>query len=243
MDDFGRRTLGVIGGLGPLATAFFLELVIDMTDAVRDQDHLDMVLFNTPSIPDRTRFILGESQDNPVPPMVAVGRKLVSLDVDFIAIPCITAHAFYDVLSACIDRPILHMVRETALHLQSCGVKSAGIAATDGTRRAGLFQKELDAVGIHSVLPTESGQRRIMELIYDDVKAGRPADLDKFANVSDELRRDGAEAILLGCTELSLIKRDAAIGHGYLDAMEVLAAQSVLACGYPLKSRFRRLLS
>ena len=243
MDDRGHGSLGVIGGLGPLATAFFLELVIDMTDAARDQEHMDMVLFNTPSIPDRTRYILGESQDNPVPPMIAVGRKLASLGVDFIAIPCITAHAFYDELSAGIYRPILHMVRETARHLQACGVKTAGIAATDGTRRAGLFQKELDAVGIRSVLPTETGQRRIMELIYDDVKAGRPADLIKFATVSDDLRRDGAEAIVLGCTELSLIKRDAAIGSGYLDAMEVLAAESVLACGYPLKSRFRRLLS
>jgi aspartate racemase len=243
MDERSRKTLGVIGGLGPLATALFLELVILMTDAACDQEHLDMVIFNSPWVPDRTRFLLGQSLDSPLPPMIDIGRRLSSEGCHCIAVPCITAHAFYRELSEAIDRPILHMVRETARHLKDAGVSAAGICATDGTLAANLFQTELGALGIRSVVPSEAAQRDVMGIIYDDVKAGRPADREKFGAVSAELRRNGAEAIVLGCTELSLVKREAELGAGYLDAMEVLAAESVKACGYPLKSRYGRLLA
>jgi len=243
MADSARRTLGVIGGLGPLATALFLELVIQMTDAACDQEHLDMVIFNTPSIPDRTRFLLGLSADSPLPGMVRIGRALAADGCHCIAVPCITAHAFYRELSEAVDRPVLHAVRETARHLREAGVSTAGIAATDGTLATGLFQAEFAAVGIRAVVPSPDAQRQVMSIIYDDVKAGRPADLGKFDAVSDELRRGGAEAVVLGCTELSLVKREREIGPGYLDAMEVLAVESVKACGYPLKSRYRRLLA
>lgn len=243
MADRERRTLGVIGGLGPLATALFLELTVQMTDASSDQEHMDMVLFSTPSTPDRTAFLLGEIKESPVPSMVASGRRLAALGVHRIAIPCVTAHAFHDELEAAIGTPILHMVRDTARHLKEAGVATAGIAATDGTLAVGLFQKELSAVGIRAVVPSPASQRLVMSLIYDDVKAGRPADTIKFEAVSEELRRGGAEAIVLGCTELSQVKREAALGAGYLDAMEVLAAESVLACGYPLKAAYRRLLT
>ncbi|MHB8963592.1 MAG: aspartate/glutamate racemase family protein, partial [Saccharofermentanales bacterium] len=81
------------------------------------------------------------------------------------------------------------------------------------------------------------------ELIYDDIKAGIPADMNKFHEVSEELRRSGADAIILGCTELSLVKRDGLIGAGYLDAMEVLAKASVVSCQAPLKNRYECLIS
>lgn len=243
MADAGRRTLGVVGGLGPLATALFIELTVQMTDAANDQEHMDMVLFSTPSTPDRTAFLLGRIPDSPVPSMAAAGRRLAALGVHRIAIPCVTAHAFHEELEAAIGVPILHMVRDTARHLQEAGVRTAGVAATDGTIAVGLFQRELAEVGIRAVVPSAASQRLVMSLIYDDVKAGRPADLDRFEDVSGELRRAGAEAIVLGCTELSQVKREAGLGAGYLDAMEVLAAESVKACGYPLKPAYRRLLA
>ncbi len=235
--------LGVIGGLGPMATAYFLELVVRMTDAARDQDHLDMIIFNTPSTPDRTAYILGRSMVSPVGPMIATGRSLAELGADVIAIPCITAQYFYDELAEAISRPILHTIRETAEHLRQCGVRAAGIAATDGTIAARLFQKELDAYGIRSIIPSERAQRHVMELIYDDIKAGIPPDMGKFGDAAEELRRNGAEAVILGCTELSLIKRDYPLGPGYLDAMEVLAKAAVESCGAPLKAGYRRLIA
>ena len=80
-------TLGVIGGLGPIATAYFMELIIKMTDAACDQDHLDMIIYNSPRIPDRTSYILGRSDENPVKPMIEIGRKLAQQGADCISIP------------------------------------------------------------------------------------------------------------------------------------------------------------
>ncbi len=88
--------LGIIGGLGPMATAYFMELLINMTDAKCDQDHLEMIIYNCPSIPDRTAYILGKSNANPVVPIIKIGKKLKEQNVDCISIPCITAHYFHD---------------------------------------------------------------------------------------------------------------------------------------------------
>ena len=89
-------SLGIIGGLGPMATAYFMELLINMTDAKCDQDHLEMIIYNCPSIPDRTAYILGKSNANPVVPIIKIGKKLKEQNVDCISIPCITAHYFHD---------------------------------------------------------------------------------------------------------------------------------------------------
>ena len=115
--------------------------------------------------------------------------------------------------------------------------------ATDGSIRSGLFQRELQKHGIEPIIPGEKGQKCVMSVIYDDVKAGLPAEMDKFRFASDELRAQGAQAIILGCTELSLVKRDCEIGAGYLDAMEVLAQTCVLRCGGKLKEEYQELIS
>lgn len=123
------------------------------------------------------------------------------------------------------------------------GIKRAGIAATDGTISTNLFQKELEAEGIDYVLPSDINQKYIMDLIYKNIKAGLPPELAKFKSVSEELRENGAEVIILGCTELSLIKRDYEIGGGYLDAMEVLARSSILSCHGSLKKEYEDLIT
>lgn len=243
MADGTDIRLGVIGGLGPMATAFFIERVVDMTDASTDQEHLDMIIYNVPSIPDRTRYILGQSPDSPVAPMIRIGQKLVEQGVAWIAIPCITAHYFHQVLSEAIRCPIIHAIRETAGELRQQGVRAAGIAATDGTLAGQLFQDELGRQGITSIIPQKKTQAAIMNLIYGNIKAGLPADMDRFAAVSAELRQSGAETIILGCTELSVIKRDNPIGSGYLDVMDVLARSAILACGGPLKAQYSCLIT
>ena len=185
-----KRTLGVIGGLGPIATAHFMELVIRMTEATTDQEHLDMILYNRPSIPDRTGYILDPTKPNPLPEMIRVG-----------------------------------------------------IMATDGTIRSRLFQQELEKHGITPLIPGEAGQKCVMSVIYDDIKANRPAGMHKFELASKDLKDQGAQAIILGCTELSLVKRDYPIGAGFLDAMEVLAQTCVLRCGGKLKEEYQELIS
>ena len=236
-------TLGVIGGLGPIATAHFMELVIRMTDADTDQEHLDMILYNRPSIPDRTSYILDQSKPNPLPEMIRVGNALARQGAGLIAIPCMTAHYFHRELTRYIEAPIVHAIHEVAVHLKKHGVTRAGIMATDGSIRSGLFQRELQKHGIEPIIPGEKGQKCVMSVIYDDVKAGLPAEMDKFRFASDELRAQGAQAIILGCTELSLVKRDFRLGAGYLDAMEVLAQTCVVRCGGKLKEEYQELIS
>ena len=237
------KTLGVIGGLGPIATAHFLELVINMTDAKTDQEHLDMIIYNTPSIPDRTAHILDNSAPDPLPEMLRVGQALAQQGASYIAIPCMTAHYFFPKLDAGIPAALINSIRETAKHLKANGIEKVGIMATDGTIQSGIFHRELEAVGLTPIIPSKEQQKNVMHLIFRNVKAGTPAEMDRFFAAADDLRRHGAQAIILGCTELSLIKRDYPIGAGFLDAMEVLAQQSVLLCGKPLKESYRCLIT
>ena len=238
-----KITLGVIGGLGPIATAHFMELVIRMTEADTDQEHLDMILYNRPSIPDRTNYILDSTKPNPLPEMIRVGNALARQGAKLIAIPCMTAHYFHRELTRYIEAPIVHAIHETAAHLKKHGITKVGIMATDGSIRSKLFQRELEQHGIEPIIPGEQAQKCVMSVIYDDIKANRPAGMDKFDLAANDLREQGAQAIILGCTELSLVKRDYDIGAGYLDAMEVLAQTCVLRCGGKLKEAYQELIS
>ncbi len=237
------KRLGVIGGLGPIATAYFYELVIKMTEAETDQEHMEMLIYSKPTIPDRTKYILGYSKESPVEPMIMVGKQLTALGAEHIAIPCITAHYFYDQLSKGIKTPIIHAIKETAKYLKDHGIRSVGIMATEGTIFSGLFQRELMNYGIQSVIPGWEYQAMVTDLIYKNIKANKPIEFDKFALVSDQLRLEGAEVIILGCSELSLMKGEYDLGQGYLDAMELLAMRCVQLCGGKLKKEYEELIS
>lgn len=235
--------LGVLGGLGPMATAYYLELMVDMTDAATDQEHLQSIVMNFPSTPDRTAFILGRSQKSPLPTMISLGRQLKDLGVSVIATPCITAHYFHQQLQEGIGLPMIHGIQCVARQLAEGGVRRVGLMATDGTVQSGIFQHQVEAQGMELVLPDEKGQAAVMALIYDQVKAGKQPDLALFHSVKEQLRQKGAEVVVLGCTELSLLKKQAPLGDGILDALEVLAQESVLACGKQVKAQYKKLFT
>lgn len=238
-----KKTLGVIGGMGPAATAYFMDLVVRMTKAETDQEHLDMMVCHIPSIPDRTGYILDHRKDNPLPTIIDYGRKLGVLGAGAVAIPCITAHYFYDTLCREVPVPIVNAVEATATHLKRHGIRRVGVMATSGTLHAGVFQKELERQGLEAVLPLAQRQQDVMDLIYKDIKSGRPGNMERFCRVTEELRSRGAEVIILGCTELSIIKRDAPIGAGFIDTLEVLAKESILRCGGEVREEYRKLIS
>lgn len=233
-------SLGVIGGLGPMATAYFMQLVVKMTNAKTDQEHLEMIIYNTPSIPDRTEYILGKSLDSPLPKMIELGRKLKEQNVTCIAIPCITAHYFHKELMDGIDVDIIHGIRECAMLLKEAGINRVGIMATDGTVQSKIFQKEIECLGMTAIIPREDMQKRVMNLIYEDVKKGNKPNLESFFAVKDYLiNEEKADAVVLGCTELSVIKRDYELGEGVLDAMEVLAREAVVRCGKEVSNEYK----
>lgn len=234
--------LGVIGGLGPMATAFFMQMVIEMTKADTDQEHIEMLIHSCPSIPDRTSYILGKSGRNPEKPMAEIGKHLADEGADVIAIPCITAGYFWEQLIREIPVPIINIIDETSRLLVRENIQTVGLMATDGTLQCGLFQKTLEEYGMKVVLPEERRQKDVMHLIYQNVKSGKAVEMNRFERVSDELRAKGAQVIILGCTELSMIRRDEVIGAGYLDAMQVLAKCSVELCG-SLKPEYQQLIT
>ena len=237
------KTLGIIGGLGPIATAYFMELIIRMTDAKCDQDHLDVLVYNRPKTPDRTKYILGLSDEDPTPVMIDTGRKLVEQGAECLAIPCITAHYFHERLEGAIGTPIIHLVREVALHLKENNIHKVGIMATDGTITTELFQTELKLQGMEAFIPCAENQKKVMHLIYDNVKASISPEMEFFNQVKEDLQGQGAEVIVLGCTELSLLKRDENIGPGFLDAMEVLSKKAIECCDAKIKEEFHCLIS
>ena len=236
------KTLGVIGGLGPMATAYFLQLLTQMTDADTDQNHIEVLIYSRPQIPDRTRYILGKSEDSPVPDMVDTGVALAAQGADLLTIPCVTAHYFQKELETAIGIPIINAIEETAEYLQQRGCKRVGIMATDGTIESGIFQRTLEEYGMQVIIPCQEEQAKVMHLIYDNVKAGKPLEYALFQDVAETLFAQGAEVILLGCTELSLIKKDFTLSEGFLDVMEVLARKAVISCGQ-LKKEYEELIT
>lgn len=240
MDQIERKTLGVIGGMGPIPTSDLLRMIIQMTDAACDQEHLDMILYNHPSIPDRTAYILDPTREDPRPVLTAIGKALQQQGVGCIAMPCVTAHYFYSSVQEALEVPVIHAIRETVAHLKAHGVTRAGIMATDGTLASGLLSRELEAQGLEALSPDPDFQADVMHLIYKNIKAGVEPEMDRFHRVNDHLRSGGAQAVILGCTELSVFKPQ---GPGFIDVLEVLAQRCVVLCGGRLKPEYQCLIS
>lgn len=236
------KTLGIIGGLGPMATACLLQLIIEMTDAKTDQAHLDVIVFNRPDVPDRTAYLLDRTKPSPAVSMTNTAKTLESLNACCLAAPCVTSHALFPEIQAQVGIPLINMVEETARYLQERGKKHVGIMATSGTVETGLFQTALQARGLGAIVPAPEMQQRVMHLIYQNIKAGIPADMHSFQTVAAHFFSQGCDSVILGCTELSVIKRDQDIGNGFIDALEVLAACCVQRCGKPLKTQYQNLI-
>lgn len=231
MNNEKSPVLGILGGLGPMATVYFYELLTRHTKACCDQDHIDIIINSHATTPDRSAFITGRSDDDPLAVMVDDIRRMKTYGADIVAIPCNTAHYFYDKLKASTDLPILNIMEETAATLASIGVKRAGILATDGTVYSGTYDRFLSAHGIDCIRPTLEDQKTVMRIIYDDIKNGKTPDVDAFLAVSERLRTVGADALILGCTELSLIKKHYRLPPYFIDSLDVLAARAIEACG------------
>lgn len=237
-----RKRLGVIGGIGPMATAYFMELLTRMSDAKTDQEHMEILVYSKPSIPDRTKYILGESGESPLPAMLSAGEKLRDAGAEFLAIPCVTAHYFHADLEKGLGLPVINGLLEAADYLARQRKTCVGIMATDGSIRSGLLEGILRGYGIRSVVPDEESQKKVMSMVYGEIKAGKPVDMEKFMQVSAELFEKGAQVILLACTELSLIKKEHELPAGYLDILEVTARCAVERCHH-VRAEYEHLIT
>ena len=231
------KTIGILGGMGPEATVYMFELIIKHTRADKDQEHIPVVIYSNPEVPERTCSIVGDGP-SPVPFLMEGVKRLLAGGADFIIMPCVTAHYFIPEVKAQIDFRFLSLLEESLKWAQEMipRVKKVGLVASSGTVRSGLFHKPFGDAGIEVIEPEEEEQSRVMEAIFgrEGIKAGftSGAPKDMIVNVSRELIARGAEAIIAGCTEVPLVLKDRDISVPLIEPMMIMAERSILEAGY-----------
>ena len=229
-----KKVVGIIGGMGPGATALLFQKIIDHTDARLDADHIHLLIDNRPSIPDRTAAILN-GDDTPVKKICESGKQLEKMGAELIAIPCNTSHYFYPHIQEKLEVPVINMLEETAKECKNMGFTTVGVLATTGTKNTGIYEKALSLQGIQTIYPDEAEQKVLMSIIYDYVKAGKTANCEMFQVELENMKNKGAQAFVLGCTELPMVFSDGNMGMRFIDSLDILAKRTVEMAGYPLK--------
>ncbi|WP_415854287.1 aspartate/glutamate racemase family protein [Sinomonas sp. G460-2] len=226
--------IGILGGMGPAATADFYAKLVSHTRARRDQDHPRTVIWSDPTIPDRTQAILGLGED-PTPWMLRGVKHLEEAGATLIAVPCNTAHAFVPALQAKTSAPILHMIEETVELLSAQGIRSVGLLATTGTCQMGLYQASAAKGGVEVLVPDQDGQEKVMDAILG-IKGGNttPDISAALVEATTLLQAKGAEAVIAGCTEIPLALSQDMLQIPLIDPTGVLAVAALRQAGFPV---------
>jgi len=224
MDD--SKIVGVIGGMGPEATVDLMERVIRATPARDDADHVRMIVDNNPRVPSRIRALINGSGESPVPCLRDMARKLETYGADFLVVPCNTAHVYFDEIASSVSIPVLHMIRLTVACVTAGvpGMRSAGLLASDAVLKTALYEPAFREVGVDLLYPGSGAQEGVMAAIRA-IKAGRkgPSERAALRSAGLDLVEKGVNALVVACTELSMIA-DALDDLGRVfDAAQVLA--------------------
>lgn len=228
-----RKMLGVLGGMGAEATDVFYEKLIRDTKVTRDQDHLDILIYSHASIPDRTTAILSGKTEELWEVFAKDVELLKKAGCEYLTVPCNTSHYFQDRFEEAMDGQFLSMIDEAAKYASTYCGKHIGVLGTNGTRNADLYGKALRACGAECVYPSEENQKKIMSIIYDEIKKGEKGTLSTFMEVIKEMHEKQCDAVILACTELSVLKTNYAqlSGRYYLDALDVISKVAIEKCG------------
>lgn len=232
------KLVGVLGGVGPMATVYFEEMVLEMTDAACDQDHLNMLVYNHSTIPDRTAFILGESKRSPLFDMAQDAQMLARAGCDFLVLPCNTAHFFHEHIQNAVSIPLLNIIEETVKACAAQDAHTIGVLATAGTVVADTYGIMCRQLGLTCIYPDKATQKQVTSIIYDHIKAGKPVKAREMTALYGRMRDEGCDAIVLGCTELSVAHRDLALHAAHpdvVDSLETLARRTILTAGKKLR--------
>ncbi len=226
-------TIGVLGGMGPEATNRLCALITKLTPAAKDQDHIPVITFNNSLIPERVKAISGESE-SPVPEMIRTARVLEQAGADMLLLPCNLAHYFLADVQREINVPILDMIEETVRFtlVRYPNVHKIGLLASTLTIKNGLYEQSFARHKRAVLTPAASvQQQKVMEAIYGKrgIKSGyqsRPRAL--LLEAARQLLNDGAELIIAGCTEVSLVLgEERSAPCPVIDPMEVIARVAV----------------
>lgn len=222
------KTIGIIGGMGPLAAVRLFERIVTLTKAAGDNEHIPMIIDNNTSIPDRTAAILYNGE-NPIYQLVRSALRLELMGADFIIIACNTAHYYYDEIIRHVKIPVINMIEETVGYIKEKHpeLRCAGLLATEGTCRSRIYERAFDRAGLRVLVPEPDGQKHITELIYGIKKGCENIDPSAAIGVVSQLKMRGAEVIVLGCTELPIAADRYNLCGNYIDSLEVLAERAV----------------
>ncbi len=223
------KTAGILGGMGIDVTAELLTRIIDATGAEKEQDHIPVIINHNPKIPDRTQAIVYGGED-PLPLLKSSLEVLTKAEVAFIAIPCNTAHYYYDAMQEATSIPIIHMLKEVVnkcLSIKS-DLKNVGVMATKGTVNTGLYQKLFLEKKVNVILPNKNDQEIVMNNIMRIKARENLTNVTRdFVRIANELISYKAEIIILGCTDISLAIKDGDLEVPIVDSLSVLAEKVV----------------
>jgi aspartate racemase len=230
------KTVGVIGGLGPLATLDFFERVLRRTRAVREQDHLRLIIDNNPNFPDRNAYARGEGL-SPGPALATCAKGLQAAGADVIVMACNTAHAWESEIRAAISVPFLSIIRETVATVAELRPEAVGVLAVDACLSARLYQNALKDAGLKTVLLNADSQKTFMELIYR-IKSGDSGETVKrsMVTLARKLEAQGAEVIIAGCTEIPIVLTADDIEGELISSTDVLVERTIVFAGAELKT-------
>ncbi len=227
-EDKTSPTVGVIGGMGPAAAIDFMHKVVALTPAERDEQHVHMILDNDPTVPSRQDALLAGGED-PGPAIAAIGQRLEVAGADFLVMVCNTAHAFVGPLQSRVRIPLVSIIDVT---VDACrGFKRVGVLATDGCIRSRIYQDAMERNDVECVLPTDAEIVQLTAVIAA-VKAGNLGDavVQGTVQVANALVERGAEAIVVGCTEISLFLEPGTLTVPLLSSTDLLAEYVVTRC-------------
>lgn len=228
-----NKIIGVIGGLGPKATTYFMDLIIDNTKSSCDQDNVNLLVCQYSSIPDRTSYILGKSTKSPVPEMINCAKLLERENCKYIVIPCNTASYFYDEIAKEVNIPVINILEETSKEVLKTNPNKIGLMATDGTIKSKAYQKFIDEQLLF--IPNQEYQNKIMTIIYDKIKQNTPITKQEFDEIINYFKQNNCDKIILGCTELSVAYKALNLNYDtVVDSLTVLAKKTIELSGKTL---------
>ena len=233
-----NKTVGILGGMGPDATHYFYQKLTAMTSAEKDQEHLPVLMYSNPKLPDRATAVLSGRKKELIEGLQYSVSKLEKAGADFIVIPCNTAHYFVQDMQSVLSIPILNMIDLTAAHIAREGtIKRVGLLGTTATVKWKLYDDALKPFGVELICPNDFDQNIVM-FVIDEVKAGRcnPELKEKLDPLIESFRKQGVQKVILGCTELPMVFESMGFDY-FIDPMDILAEATIEKAGGVLKMK------
>lgn len=234
------KILGIIGGMGPLATVKLFENIVLKTEADVDQEHIHILIDNNTKVPSRPNFILDNTNENPKYELIASAKKLESIGAEFLAMPCNTAHYFYKDITKEIEIPFINMIEETLKHIKKeyPNIRKVALLSTVATITANIYDQEFGRSSIEVLKPSKQNQNHINDLIKNVKQGKNEVDLSGFYQAIEAMKKQDIELFIAGCTEISVAIDMYDLKGNFIDPLDILTNSIIRFAGKEVKEYF-----